>query len=316
MSNATIPLSRESENSHSGNPLKFLIVGGSGYVGKHLFEKTGPERAVATWYRHAMDGGVHLAPDSDDLAAFIRHHGPFSHAVILHGITHIETCHTDKNRSQKVNVEGIKRLILALLDVKIKPIFASTEQVFDGKTGGYTESDPTDPLCTYGKQKVEVENFLQSLGCDYAIFRLSKVYGAHLNDGTILSNWLDDIQNNRLIRCATDQRFAPIFIDDVTSAFLQAVDANHSGIFHLCGPEHLSRADMLHILLDHLKARFNMIQDVPIEYCLINDFKFSETRPIDISMNPKKWIETSGLVLHNMETVCKQLVNALPSRWL
>ena len=107
-----------------------------------------------------------------------------------------------------MNVEDIKRLILGLIELEIKPVFTSTDQVFDGTKGDYSESDSTNPLSTYGQQKVEIELFLSTLEKEYLLLRLSKIYGIDPDDGTFFSGWLNAIRQGLPIRCAVDERFS------------------------------------------------------------------------------------------------------------
>ena len=59
----------------------------------------------------------------------------------------------------------------------IKPIFMSSERVFDGGLGNYSEDDPANAETVYGTQKMEIEQYLAQSGGDYAVLRLAKVYG-------------------------------------------------------------------------------------------------------------------------------------------
>jgi len=78
-------------------------------------------------------------------------------------------------KSKALNVDSIKRILNRLKEWEIKPIFASSEFVFDGKKGNYKETDEVNPILLYGKQKVAIEDYIQSQFKDYLIFRLAKV---------------------------------------------------------------------------------------------------------------------------------------------
>lgn len=287
---------------------KILILGGSSYVGKRLFERLGPERSIATYNNTPLSGAVKfnsLTMRVDDLVDDLT---PFSHAIILLGDTNPETCFADPEVSQALNVDSIKRVIDDLLAHHIKPIFTSSEFVFDGQKGDYTEQDVAEPILLYGQQKLDVEHYLQSVCPEACILRLAKVFGGDLNDGTLFSSWLPAIQSGQTIRCATDQIFSPVYREDVVEALIRAADQDISGLYHLSGPLGLSRLDCLNILIEHLKP-YQMVQN-NIESCSILDFDLKEKRPLNVSMIPKKLEQAIGYDMTDPNVVCQQLAKS------
>ena len=189
---------------------KVLVLGGSGYLGRHLWAGLGTDRAIVTYYSKPIYGGVYFNSLSMNLADIVEMPEAISHAVILLGDTDPETCAADITKSQALNVDSIKRILEHLKCWRIKPVFTSSEFVFDGTKGNYVESDPVNPILVYGRQKVELERYLQDRFDEFIIVRLAKVFGAQRGDGTLFMNWLDDIEQRRTIYCAHDQVFSPI----------------------------------------------------------------------------------------------------------
>ena len=73
---------------------------------------------------------------------------------------------------------------------------------------------------TYGKQKIEIEQYLKSKSEKFTILRFSNIVGDQLGDGTLFTNWIADIRQGKNIKCASDQRFSSVFIGDVIEAIL------------------------------------------------------------------------------------------------
>ena len=61
-----------------------------------------------------------------------------------------------------------------------KIIHISSDYVFDGKKGGYIETDITSPINYYGKTKLESENLLIGSGLRYLIIRPNVLYSNNL----------------------------------------------------------------------------------------------------------------------------------------
>ena len=229
-----------------------------------------------------------------------------SHAVILLGDTNPETCSLDIRKSHKLNVDSIKNLIDDLRSLNIKPLFTSSEFVFNGVKGNYIETDPVSPILVYGEQKVEIEKYIQETCKDYIIFRLAKVYGNRLDDGTLFTSWIKSIESGKAIRCAEDQIFSPIFISDVVEIIVDAVKRDIQGVFNLAGPKGYKRIELLNVLLCEMKKYSE--KNVEILPCSIHDFNLSEKRPVDISLDPSKLVKKIGFQLTASEEVCASII--------
>ncbi|MBF0176626.1 MAG: sugar nucleotide-binding protein [Magnetococcales bacterium] len=291
---------------------RYLLLGGSGYIGRHLYARLGSQKALATWYRHPFPGGVHFDPESDRIANLVRSQGAFSHAIILSGVSQLLECVRDKTRSHQINVTNHISVIDQLWALQIKPVFISTDVVFDGARGHYREEDLTNPLVTYGQHKVAVERYLTHSGQGEGIVvRLSKVYGIQQGENTLFANWWTSLTQGREIRCADDQCFCPVFIDDVVHGILALTACDPVGIFHLCGPARCSRRDLLEMFLQHDKSRFGSMPPARVTYCGINDFGFPEKWPLDTSLNTEKLARTIPWQPLPPELLCQRFVAGL-----
>jgi len=295
----TRPLSATDRN-------KILILGGSSYIGRHLFARLGPDRAIATYHTRPIDHGFHFDTLTMNLSEIIKKPETISHAVILLADTNPETCAADLQKSNALNVESIKEIIKYLIRWKIKPIFPSTQFVFDGIKGEYVETDPVNPVLTYGRQKVEIEQYIQAVCEDYVIVRLEKVFGSEPGDKTLFDSWLDAIEQDRTIRCAQDQILSPIYIEDVVEGFLRLIKMNCNGIFHFGSHKPFNRLELFEMLLNQVRTYSRV--NVKVVPCSIHDFDLREKRPLDVSVNPDKLVKTTGLKLRDVESVCREIV--------
>ena len=81
--------------------------------------------------------------------------------------------------AHKINTESAIEAAKASQDQNARFLFFSTEQVFNGRSdqGPFREEDEVCCVTEYGKQKIEVENWLRENGKDYVILRLSYMFG-------------------------------------------------------------------------------------------------------------------------------------------
>jgi len=94
-------------------------------------------------------------PENFDVEAFKPH-------IIIHcaAKTHVDECERDPEASYLINVEAVKLMAEVAKKCSAKMVFISSDYVFDGVAGPYSEDAVPCPLNVYGKHKLEAENYL------------------------------------------------------------------------------------------------------------------------------------------------------------
>ncbi len=286
----------------------FLVFGGSSFVGRHLFEtQNTADSIVATYCANPFPGMVEFDSHRDRVDALINPGDDIEHAVLLLGDTQPDSCFADPVRSQRLNVESIINLLDQLFELNIRPVFASSEFVFDGDNGGYVETDEAEPILLYGAQKLEVERYIENHCDDFTILRLAKIYGFTPGDGTLFTGMLEMVQARAEAPCATDQRFSPVWVGDVVSAVMASMNDRLTGTYHVAGPVGLSRMELLELLL--AEARLHRDLAFSPKPCSIHDFDLPEKRPLDVSMRADKLVDASGIALMHPGEACRRICN-------
>ena len=212
----------------------------------------------------------------------------FKSALVMFGDTRPDSCFKHLELSNKVNVELTIKLINTLVHYGIRPIFGSTEFVFDGCSSNYDEESIENPILIYGKQKLSVENYLRDNIKNHSILRFSKIYGTNLNDGSFISNLVPDILKENETGIASDQFFSAVHVEDVCAALKIFSNEKLNGVFHLGGPERFSRYEYIKNLAVKL-IKYKKIQSLDfLREKSIDDFIFLEKRPKDVSLNSSK----------------------------
>jgi dTDP-4-dehydrorhamnose reductase len=233
---------------------KTVVIGAGGYVGRHLLaahQSANPETLgadVAGPWPHLLDLA---APDIRPLK--LREAG-YEYAILAAAVTGLARCELDKAFTRARNVTGTLELGRQLAAEGITPIFFSSDNVFDGRAGGYDDEAPTRPLNEYGTQKAEVEQRLPEVcGGRCLILRLGKVFGLTRGDRTLLDEMADRLLRGEEVAAARDQIFCPLLIGDLVRAVLGLQAVNACGLFNVCG-EASSRLDLARTLAHALSA--------------------------------------------------------------
>lgn len=183
----------------------------------------------------------------------------------------------------------------------------------------WAEDDMPNPVLTYGRQKLEVERYLARAARSGLVVRLAKIVGSVPGGNDMLDEWVSKLESGSTIRCAHDQIFSPLTIDDAVAACVELAAAGHTGIFHVCGPRPVTRIGLLRILVQELGRYRDLAPQ--IESCSLRDFQFVEPRPLDTSMSPRKLYAALGRSFEDLRETCRRFAaarhagaSALPGR--
>jgi dTDP-4-dehydrorhamnose reductase len=257
----------KSDTPKAGQRLpRTAVIGAGGYIGRHLLA------AYRAIYPDAMDVDVagpwtHLldlaAPDVRPLK--LRESG-YEYAVIAAAVTGLARCEQSPDFTRARNVTGTLELARQLAGENVTPIFFSTDNVFDGREGGYSDEAPTSPVNEYGAQKAEVERRLPEVTRGrYLIPRLGKVFGLVRGDRTLLDEMADRLTRGQEVAAARDQIFCPVLIDDVVRAVLGLQRAGATGLFNVCAPEVWSRFDIALAMARAVAADAALVKEICLD---------------------------------------------------
>ena len=229
------------------------------------------------------------------------------HAAVLLGMTNPDQCIKDQTLSNALNVTSVKRIFDCLGRRGIHCLFASTEAVFDGHKGDYTETDPAHPGLLYARQKLDVENYLAEKWPEAAIIRIAKVYGTQPGDKSLLDGWYRQAMHESQIRCAADFVSSVVHVEDVITAIKDIFQRRLFGLYHVGGPQGVSRFRIVETLLAAMRKRHQpaIATAVPVS---IDDFPTAEKRPKNISMNSAKLAGATSFKPRNIEEGCNEYV--------
>jgi len=159
----------------------------------------------------------------------------------------LDLCETMPDMAWQINVEGTRKMLAAVKKVPTvkKFIFHSTDHVFDGEKGPYTEEDPPAPKHVYGATKHRGEECVISSGLPYLIVRPGLVIGESFQGNKGTRDFLfSRIRAGKPTHLFTDEWRTPIEVASLVSRVLKLTLSESAGIFHVAGPEHLSRYEI------------------------------------------------------------------------
>ena len=228
-----------------------LITGANGLLGQKLCRDFSSSHKIIATDLHpenfvSFPSLSYESLDLTDRRALESHVRFYDPAVIINAAayTDVDACEVHQTKAQAVNVGAVKNLVKACQGRNIRLVHLSTDYIFDGENGPYSEDDPPNPVSFYGKTKLESENVVRQGGIDFLIVRTNVLYGfgKKVNKNFLL--WLlEKLTVGEKIKVANDQLNNPTLADNLSECILEMVDGHLTGVFHIGGAEYLSRYD-------------------------------------------------------------------------
>lgn len=170
----------------------------------------------------------------------------FEPNVIVHtaAVTDVDLCEKDRSLAWHVNVGSVENLVYSAKLVGAKIIHISTDYIFDGSKGPYSEIDRPHPISYYGRTKLAAENILLTSGAQFAIVRSMVLYGLGQDVKENFALWLyNNLKENKPIRVVDDQFGNPTLVDDLAYGILKMIELDRYGIYNIAGADFVSRYD-------------------------------------------------------------------------
>jgi dTDP-4-dehydrorhamnose reductase len=246
--------------------MRAVIIGGSGQIGGWLLRllTLAGHEAVGTYATVPYPGLDHVdAADLPGAAAWLKSQKP---DVVFYpaGFTWVDGCEKDPARARSANCDQPLNLARTAAELGARFVYFSTDYVFDGVSGPYSETDPTNALSVYGQAKLEAEEALaRELGDSQLNVRTCWVFGPERQGKNFAYQLVRTLRAGRELTCPSDQISSPSYGPDVARAVIALVEAKQSGVIHVAGPEVMSRPDFARAIASAFDLNVNLIISKP-----------------------------------------------------
>lgn len=259
-----------------------LITGISGFIGRYLylfcpkdvylsgtFYQNKPEFKNIKLYRLALS----------EIERFISIAPKFDTVIHCAAEADLSVCEKNPEYAFSVNENAIYQLARWSAEQDSRFIYLSTDIVFHGDKGDYTESDIPDPINIYGKSKFAGENVVLETHSNAVVARIALCLGKGLG-GTksFIDFMIDKIRKNEQIPLFYDEIRTPVSAIYVAKAIWELVENRFKGIIHLTGNEKLNRYEFGKEFVKYF-PQYN-----PQKLIKTSLTKAGYPRPVDVSM--------------------------------
>ena len=222
---------------------KVLVIGASGFLGKALmWELPKKFEVVGTYNNNPVQGMVRM-----DLNNYLELKKAlekiFPEIVVLAAAEANVDAYESSAFISRKQVSSAETIVGWCKENKKKIVFISTDFVFDGMKGNYSEDDKPKPINAYGKNKLDIEKIAESAP-NNLILRVSTLYGIPVLPEKFIGKTIKKLSGNEFVEAAADWRRNPTLTSDVAVALSLLLEKNQNGLFHVAGLSQLSMYEM------------------------------------------------------------------------
>lgn len=209
----------------------------------------------------------------------------YNFKFIIHtlGVTDIEKCEEEPILANKINYIFTKNIVDVCKKHKIKLIFISSDQLYDGKKKIYHENDKCNPINVYGKIKIKTENYIKKKLKNYLIIR-TNFFGKGPNYKKSYSDTIiDALKKKNVFYTPNRIYFSPISIYYLIKISMKLIQKGAVGIFNISSNERISKYNFAKKLAKEFRLNDKLI---------VKDKNFfisrQAKRPLNMALSNKK----------------------------
>lgn len=269
---------------------KCLITGASGGLGQALFAHFASRYATTgLCYRNTAAG--HLALDLTQPDAFTALVQDLKPELIINTVawTDVDACDQQMAKALALNVHTALHVRQAAEQVGAKVVHISTNDVFAGSKGLYSEDETPWPVNFYSWSKYMAEQIFYG----YAPSLILRVHflAWYASGKQSFAHWLcQQLRQQQAVTLVQDQFNSPMYAGTV-ACWLESM-LELTGLWHLGSGRH-SRYECGLRLAEKMGLNTELIQPGYLQ-----DLRFKAPRPHDVSLDTGKLQRACGLETH------------------
>ena len=218
--------------------------------------------AVGTYRSRSVAGLRQLdASDADALRRTIDETGATT-VFFPAAQPNVDWCEAHPAEAEAANLEPLRVALAVARERALFLLAYSSDYVFNGASGPYAEDDPVSPISVYGRIKVRLEGLALAAGA--AVVRSTGIFGWESGEPrNFVLRLVRSLRRGETVRVPIDQLSTPTYAEDLARASAEIADARAPGIWHVAGPDLMSRVELARRAASTFGLRAALIVAVP-----------------------------------------------------
>lgn len=221
----------------------WLVTGASGFFGANFPHVSDSSQLIALTRDGTTPPGYHSAVKADlndptSIRAAINESQP-THVLHAAALASHEECERQPELAFGINTDATSVMAQAAKECGSTMIYLSTDAVFSGETGNYSETDQPNPFSVYGKSKYEGEQRVLEINPESLIVRTNFFGWSPTHSRSILEFFLNNLQAGNQINGYTDFTVSSIYVRYLAHHIRQL--KGEPGVWHVASRDALTK---------------------------------------------------------------------------
>jgi len=156
----------------------------------------------------------------------------------------------------------------------------STDGVFNGEKGFYSENDPPDPINAYGKSKLDAEwKVLNTY--DHSCILRTNIFGWNPAARKGMAEWMIDVlRKDQVLSAFKDVIISPVLTNDLAEILFELCLLEHEGTIHAGSRDSYSKLQFARAIAETFKFNLENIKAISVD-----ELHLVARRPKNTSLN-------------------------------
>ncbi|MCX5709097.1 MAG: SDR family oxidoreductase, partial [Candidatus Omnitrophica bacterium] len=208
----------------------------------------------------------------------------FKPDVVIHcaSLTDVDFCENNRTITRKINIEGCRFIGQALKGSRAKLVYISSDSVYDGKNGNFSEVDPIRPKNYYGLSKYKGE--LEILKHPDSLVLRTNIFGWNIQNKSSIAEWiLEKLKQHVPVKGFRDAEFSSVYTFKLAQIMDAAIRNDLRGVYNCASRDAISKYEFAVRLARSFKLDPAMIRPISID-----TFGFKASRGKNLSLDTSK----------------------------
>ena len=293
--------------------MRVAVTGANGLLGGEAVAQLAGRHEVLAIGRGAcrLPAGPFTWADADlgdgrSVEAALR---AFRPEAVLHAgaATDVDACERDPELAWRVNVGGTEQVARACRALGARLVAVSTDYVFDGEAGPYSEDDVPNPRGAYARTKRCGEEAALLLVPDCAVPRVAVVYSGRPGaKSTFATQVVEKLSRGEPVKAFSDQLVSTTLAASGAAMCLELLlETSYRGVLHTSDATVLDRVE----LARRIARRFGLAGEIiPVRTA---DVKLAAPRPLRGGLR----VERAKALLRNRPLSIDEALERFRAEW-
>jgi dTDP-4-dehydrorhamnose reductase len=243
--------------------------------------------------------------DTENIQSVIKRFDP-DILLNLAAFTDVDGCEKNPDLAQQINFQGVAYLIQEFHGLFVQ---ISTDYVFDGDNGPYSEDDVTNPINVYGQTKSMSERVIAGSKNPWVILRTNVLYDTYSGTRASFINWIrNSLNKGESIHVVTDQWNNPIWTNHMVEIIQIIIQDGLTGLFHCGGRDYVNRFEFANKVAEIFGLNKTLIKPIST-----SDLDQTAPRPYYGGLVTDKVESMTNLSMHTLDEALTDLKKRMES---